>query len=252
MPASTVTVTTACGAKTSMQLLAYDGADTVSAHQLAVRHHLLGPADDPDRPRRHPRQRRDLLLGRQVQRHRAGHCPAEVTETRQSVGSGDGRIIAALADTTGSVPDRRWSHRHLRLRQPPRHHRGRSWCPPPQAHRRTPRRRRPSPPTAPHSPARSTPAASTDADGTIVSYTGTFGDGTSASGRHCQGPTVQPAPTRCHSPSPTTTAPPPPRPGRSPWSSHLAPARDAFRAATGTNGNSLLPDRDRPGVGPGR
>ncbi len=122
-----------------------------------ARHHLDEPADDPDGSRRGSRQRRGVVLGRQVQRQHRLVSPGRGHRTRHERGR---RRRAHRRRTRRHRPGRcryrRRSHRQLRIRQPTRHglvgRRGTRDGGAQQRHRSPP-----SPPTAPHCPARWTP-----------------------------------------------------------------------------------------------
>ena len=98
---TTVNVTNSVRAKTSMQLLAYSGADTVSAHQLEFDTTSSDQRTTPTVPVTTPGSASISYWADKSNDSGAWALPGGVTERDQSAGSGNGTITAAIADTTG-------------------------------------------------------------------------------------------------------------------------------------------------------
>ena len=96
---SAVTVSTSGTTKTALQLIAYEGATGVTAHQVALDTTSTNLRTTPTVPVAVPGSAVVSYWADKSSDNTGWALPAEVTGRDTSVGAGGGRIVAALADT---------------------------------------------------------------------------------------------------------------------------------------------------------
>ena len=180
-PGTAVRVNSSVQVKASLQLLAYEGADSISAHAVAIDTVSRTDRTTPTVPVASPGSALISYWADKSNDNVGWDLPGGVTLRNESVGSGNGRITAAVADTT---PVDAGTAGGLTAIADSANRRGIVWSivldPSTAAPNNIPTASFTSQCTGLACTFDAT--ASSDSDGTITGYAWTFGDGSTATG----------------------------------------------------------------------